>query len=140
MSVERIDLVEKVPIGTKLFSGTILLISSKKTQFDDMINQTSSCLFRNRRSDDAKLCSISFTNPDKVLLIISAIEAAPASANKCEECPLDYKPVCAGPSGSTDDKLKKSFGSACVLRKYNCEKNERKLFFNVASCVTYSRL
>lgn len=63
----------------------------------------------------------------KVVLIISTIQAAPGTttANKCNECPLDYKPVCGGPAGATDNKLKKSFGSICVMQKYNCEKNER---------------
>lgn len=60
------------------------------------------------------------------MLIISTIHAAPGkSANKCNDCDLDYKPVCAGPAGTTDKKAMKSFGSVCVMQKYNCEKNER---------------
>lgn len=55
------------------------------------------------------------------MLIISPIQAAPGStAAKCNECPLhgplDYKSVCAGPAGATDNKLKKSFGSIYFQR------------------------
>lgn len=65
-----------------------------------------------------------------VLLTISSVLAAPGvtPANKkcANECSLDYNPVCAGPAGTNDIKLKKSFGNICVMQKYNCEKSERK--------------
>lgn len=61
-----------------------------------------------------------------VLLLISAIFASPGVTPKTKSCDEDcpeFKPVCAGPKGATD-KEKRSFGSDCVVRKYNCEKNE----------------
>lgn len=68
-----------------------------------------------------------FCVPFVVLLVISSIFAAPGVTPKtkdCKECGLDYAPVCGGPKGSQNDREKKSFGSICVMEKYNCEKGE----------------
>lgn len=72
---------------------------------------------------NVKICRFLFL----VLLLIGAIFASPGVTPKtkaCErDCP-DYKPICAGPKSAASDKEKKSFGSVCVMEKYNCEKNE----------------
>lgn len=73
-----------------------------------------------------------FQSVSVVLLIISSILAAPgvtpATQNCGDVCPLDYQPICGGPSGTTNDREKKSFGNNCVMKKYNCEKGESELF------------
>lgn len=66
------------------------------------------------------------------MLLVCAIVATPqtatqASAKKCEVCSTDYTPICAAPTGSKEEKDKISFGSVCVMRKYNCESNKSKL-------------
>lgn len=65
------------------------------------------------------------------MLIISTIWAAPgvtpSTAKACEECKLNYDPICAGPQGTKNDREKKSFGNLCVMKKYNCEKGESLL-------------
>lgn len=71
------------------------------------------------------------------MLLISAVFASPGVTPKTktcdEECP-DYKPVCAGPKDGSD-KEKRSFGSECVVRKYNCEKNESLYILNVFQAI-----
>lgn len=64
-----------------------------------------------------------------LVVLFNVILAAPgvtAVSKPCNECPLNYEPICAGPPGTTNDKDKKSFGNECVMEKYNCEKNESK--------------
>lgn len=66
-----------------------------------------------------------------VLLLVSAIVASPqgttpSAPKKCEVCSADFVPICAAPVGSKDDKDKLSFGSVCIMRKYNCEHNKSK--------------
>lgn len=66
------------------------------------------------------------------MLVVSAIVATPqtatkAPAKKCDVCATDFVPICAAPNGSKDEKDKISFGSVCVMRKYNCENNKSKL-------------
>lgn len=66
------------------------------------------------------------------MLLVSAIVATPQTATqtpakKCEVCSTDFVPICAAPTGSKEEKDKISFGSVCVMRKYNCENNKSKL-------------
>lgn len=43
-------------------------------------------------------------------------------ARKCKTCTNDYSPIC----GSDGAKVNLSFGSKCVMEKYNCEHNTSK--------------
>lgn len=62
-----------------------------------------------------------------VAMVASTADAKERPKLKCaEDCSLDYKPVCGGPTGSTDSKQMKSFGNECVMRKHNCERSESK--------------
>ncbi|XP_031628574.1 uncharacterized protein LOC116344247 [Contarinia nasturtii] len=72
-----------------------------------------------------------------VLLVISSIFAAPGvtpNTKDCKECNLDYVPVCAGPKGTQNDREKKSFGSVCVMEKYNCENDEKLVKLSDGEC------
>lgn len=57
--------------------------------------------------------------------LIGLSAAAPAKGPSCTKaCPFDYAPVCGGPETGAEKPL--SFGNACVLENYNCEKGLRK--------------
>lgn len=67
-----------------------------------------------------------FTIQVLLMAVVALSVAGPVQqkTNKCAKtCPFDYTPICAGPTAGTEKPL--SFGNACVLENYNCEKGLR---------------
>lgn len=66
-------------------------------------------------------------DPRIVAVLIASAYASPADDKKkfqkksCGDCGDDYKPVCG-----EEDKSIVTFGSECVLSKYNCESGKSK--------------
>lgn len=69
---------------------------------------------------------LSFLALALVSTILADTQTKPAN-KKCEICSTDYEPICAAPAGSKDEKDTISFGSTCVMNKYNCENNKSKI-------------
>lgn len=65
----------------------------------------------------------------------AATTRAPPAGAKCAAivCPAEYTPICGGLKEATNPVTKPiTFGSACVLDKYNCETSRSEYF---ACCV-----
>lgn len=59
----------------------------------------------------------------------AAIEKTKAATSKCANvCPDVYEPICGGlKPGAAGSEKPVTFGSACVLSKYNCESSKGEL-------------